>query len=339
EGDGGERRPWQNREDRGGERRPWQNREGNGGERRPWQNREDRGGERRPWQNREDRGGERRPWQNREDRGGERRQWERKDFRQDTPRKIPRYPSEPGETLLENVDSVRINRYIASTGFCSRRKADEYIKAGQVTLNGKLVEAPGEQVVPGKDQVRIAGQLMIEEQPVYILLNKPKNTITTLSDPEGRQTVIDLVRGVKERVFPVGRLDRNTTGILLLTNDGALGKRLTHPSHKVRKIYHVELYDVPRREDLQKLADGIELEDGFIQADRIDYVDDIVGPKVGIEVHSGRNRIVRRMFEHLGFEIKSLDRVAFGPLETKGVPRGEWRYLDSKEITQLRKQK
>jgi 23S rRNA pseudouridine2605 synthase len=208
-----------------------------------------------------------------------------------------------------------------------------------VTLNGKLVEAPGEQVRPGVDQVHVAGQLMQEEKPVYILLNKPKNTITTANDPEGRQTVMDLVQGVKERVFPVGRLDRNTTGILLLTNDGALGKRMTHPSHMVRKIYYVELYDTPRQEDLQRLADGIELEDGPIKADRIDYVDNIVGPKVGIEVHSGRNRIVRRMFEHLGFEIKSLDRVAFGPLDTKSVPRGEWRYLTAEEIKQLRAQK
>ncbi|MCE3008818.1 MAG: rRNA pseudouridine synthase [Bacteroidetes bacterium] len=235
---------------------------------------------------------------------------------------------------------VRINRYIASTGFCSRRKADTYILEGKVLLNGTRVLEPGEKVVPGKDRVQVDGQLLQAEQPFYLLLNKPKNTITTLHDPEGRPCVGDLIRGqVQGRVFPVGRLDRNTTGILLLTNDGELAERLTHPSHEVRKVYHIELTQTPAELDLEKLRKGIELEDGFIKADDIDYVDNVVGPRVGVAIHSGRNRIVRRMFEHLGYTVKNLDRVAFGPIQAKGTPRGTWRHLTSKEISTLRRLK
>lgn len=261
--------------------------------------------------------------------------------RETAKKSAPRAPANPTNTLWDNPNEpIRINRYIASSGYCSRRKADELIAAGKVLLNGQVVREMGEKVLPGKDKVVIEGKVIEAERPIYILMNKPKNTITTLSDPEGRQCVGDLVKDkLPQRVYPVGRLDRNTTGILLLTNDGELAKRLTHPRYNVRKVYHVELFTPLTPEHLEKMRAGLELEDGFIKPDKIDYIDNQQGPRIGIQLHSGRNRIVRRMFEFMGYEVKNLDRVAFGPIDVKGTKRGTWRLLNSAEIAQLRRLK
>ena len=194
----------------------------------------------------------------------------------------------------------------------------------------------GVKVFPG-DDVRFNGERLREERKVYILLNKPKDYITTLEDPNAKKTVMDLIKGAcRERVYPVGRLDRNSTGILLITNDGDLTKKLTHPSYHKKKIYHVFLNKMLKSPDMQKLADGIELEDGPIRADEISYVDETDKTQVGVEIHSGRNRIVRRMFEQLGYEIKKLDRVYFAGLTKKGLPRGHWRFLSEKEVRMLK---
>ncbi|MEL6670921.1 MAG: pseudouridine synthase [Bacteroidota bacterium] len=227
-----------------------------------------------------------------------------------------------------------MNKFLAQAGVCSRREADQLIAAGEVKVNGKIVTELGTKVVPREDKVVFRGKLLQAEQYVYFLLNKPKNMITTTKDPEGRKTVIDLVGpSTDARIFPVGRLDRNTTGLLLLTNDGALAEKLTHPSYRIRKLYHVRLNkDVPQ-EDLEALMNGVALEDGLAKADLIDYVVGKGANEVGIEIHSGRNRIVRRMFEHLGYRVDGLDRVAIGHhLTKKRLPRGKWRPLTDKEV-------
>ena len=240
------------------------------------------------------------------------------------------YPS------VRKNDKIRLNRYIALSGICSRRDADEMIEKGKVKVNGQIVKQLGT-IVGYKDEVTVEGKTIQPEQYVYILMNKPKNMITSMDDPEGRQTVMDLLQDhVEERVFPVGRLDRNTTGLLLLTNDGTLTKKLTHPSHNVRKLYKVVLDQKISPKDIEKIRSGIELEDGFAQADAIDYVEGGDKTEVGIEIHSGRNRLVRRIFEHLGYQVKALDRVMIGFLTKRGLPRGEWRYLTPKEINFLK---
>ncbi|MDX2063230.1 MAG: pseudouridine synthase [Bacteroidia bacterium] len=232
---------------------------------------------------------------------------------------------------------VRLNRYIAQSGVCARRKADEYIVGGLVRVNGVVVTELGSKITPGRDSVSVNGKVVTPQQLVYLLLNKPKNHLTTLSDPEGRRTVLDLIEGATpERVYPVGRLDRNTTGVLLLTNDGTLAKKLAHPASRVRKVYRVGL-DRPLAEaDLARLREGFELEDGPIHADAAGYVPETDGAEVEIVLHSGRNRIVRRMFEFLGYEVASLDRTAFGPLTKKGLRRGHYRFLLEKEVGFLR---
>jgi 23S rRNA pseudouridine2605 synthase len=233
-------------------------------------------------------------------------------------------------------DQIRLNKYIASTGVCSRREADEFIRAGLVSVNGKLITELGVKVSPG-DVVKYNGETLREEKKVYILINKPKDYITTVEDPHAKKTILELVKGAcKERIYPVGRLDRNTTGVLLLTNDGELTKRLTHPRFEKLKIYHVTLNKNIKSPDMEKIATGITLEDGFIKADAINFADPVDKSQIGVEIHSGRNHIVRRIFEHLGYEVVKLDRVYFAGLTKKNLHRGEWRFLSEKEITMLK---
>lgn len=241
----------------------------------------------------------------------------------------------PGPAARSEPGLIRLNRYVANAGICSRREADTYIAAGNVTVNGRSVTEMGYQVRP-TDEVRFDGRLIKAEKKEYILLNKPKNFITTTKDEQGRRTVMELISSAsRARLVPVGRLDRNTTGLLLFTNDGELAKKLTHPKHGVRKIYHVELSRVLKAADLQQIRDGVELEDGLIRADEVSYIDGATKREVGIEVHSGRNRIVRRIFEHLGYEVVKLDRVVFAGLTKKDLPRGHWRPLTKQEVINL----
>ena len=239
----------------------------------------------------------------------------------------------------ENFDpneELRLNKYLANAGVCSRREADEFIAAGLVKVNGEVVKILGTKV-KRMDQVMFHDEPIKLEHKIYVLLNKPKNCVTTADDPQERLTVMDLVKtACQERIFPVGRLDRNTTGVLLLTNDGDLASKLTHPKFLKKKIYHVWLDKDVEVSDMQKLAEGIELEDGEIHADAISYVMDDAKDQVGIEIHSGRNRIVRRMFESLGYHVTKLDRVYFAGLTKKNLKRGQWRYLNEKEVSMLR---
>lgn len=228
---------------------------------------------------------------------------------------------------------TRLNKYIANAGICSRREADDLITSGVVSVNGKVVTEMGYKVKEG-DEVRYNGEPIKKEKMVYVLLNKPKDFITTMDDPGGRKTVLELVRKAgRERLYPVGRLDRNTTGVLLMTNDGELTAKLTHPKYGVKKVYHVTLDKNFKATDMQQLSEGITLEDGFIKPDIISYVADGANKnEVGVEIHSGKNRIVRRMFEKLGYEVVKLDRVIFAGLTKKDLPRGRWRFLTEKEI-------
>ncbi len=237
----------------------------------------------------------------------------------------------------EEKDSIRLNKYIANSGVCSRREADKLITSGKIRVNGKVVKELGTKVKDG-DTVALDSRILRQEQDRYLLLNKPRDVITTMDDPQGRKTVAGLVhKACPERVVPVGRLDRNTSGLLLLTNDGKMADKLTHPSSKVRKIYEVHLDKPVYRKDLVTISQGIELDDGFIQADAVAWVSPELNKKiVGIELHSGRNRIVRRIFEHLGYEVKKLDRTQFAMLTKKDLPRGKWRFLTPKEVNYLK---
>ena len=231
---------------------------------------------------------------------------------------------------------LRLNKYISNTGACSRREADKRIEDGRITVNNKVVKEVGTKVNI-KDVVCLDGKQLQAEAKVYLVLNKPKDFVTTLDDPMGRKTVLDLIQhACTERVYPVGRLDRMTTGVLLFTNDGDLTKRLTHPSYNKKKIYHVFLDRAISQEELNQVSAGIELEDGEISADAISFADPNDKTQVGIEIHSGRNRIVRRIFEHLGYEIEKLDRVFFAGITKKNIPRGKWRFLSEKEVTMLK---
>lgn len=236
----------------------------------------------------------------------------------------------------ENEETeLRLNRYISMGGVCSRRDADELIKTGRVKVNGEVVNTVGVKVRK-KDKVEVDGVEIVPERKVYLVLNKPKDYVTTVDDPMERKTVMSLVEGAcKERVYPVGRLDRQTTGVLLFTNDGDLAKKLTHPKYDHKKIYHVFLDKPVSEQDLQAVADGIQLEDGFIQADEVSYASDD-RTEVGIEIHSGKNRIVRRIFEHFGYQIIKLDRVYFAGITKKNLPRGKWRFLTSEEVNLLK---
>ncbi|MCR9226213.1 MAG: rRNA pseudouridine synthase [Flavobacteriaceae bacterium] len=260
--------------------------------------------------------------------GGERKKPFNKNFssrpKQNTPRKT------------SNPDEIRLNRYIANAGICSRREADTYIAAGNVTVNGKTVTEMGYKV-KRSDDVRFDGKRLSLEKKEYVLLNKPKNFITTTSDEKGRRTVMELISSASNnRLLPVGRLDRNTTGLLLFTNDGDLTKKLTHPTHNVRKIYHVHLDNNLGLGDLHKIEAGLELEDGPITVDSVSYIQGAPKREVGVEIHSGRNRIVRRIFEHLGYNVAKLDRVVFAGLTKKDLPRGHWRHLTEQEVINLK---
>ena len=239
----------------------------------------------------------------------------------------------------ENYDPnepIRLNKYLANAGVCSRREADEYIQAGVITVNGNVVTELGTKVLR-TDEVKFHDQPVSLEKKVYVLLNKPKDYVTTSDDPQQRKTVMDLVKNCcKERIYPVGRLDRNTTGVLLLTNDGDMASKLTHPKFLKKKIYHVYLDKNVTAHDIQLIRDGITLEDGDIKADACEYADPIDKKQVGIEIHSGKNRIVRRIFESLGYKVTKLDRVQFAGLTKKNLRRGDWRYLTEEEVDRLR---
>lgn len=239
----------------------------------------------------------------------------------------------------EATNLVRLNKYLADAGICSRREADKLIESGVVQINGKIVTKLGTRVGP-EDKVQYGGESLRREKPRYILLNKPKGYITTSDDPQNRKTVMMLVeKACKERIYPVGRLDRNTLGLLLFTNDGIMAKKLTHPKHSAKKIYHIFLDKPLTKNDMVELANGIELEDGFVQPDKIAWVEEANDKKqVGLELHSGKNRIVRRMFEHQGYNVIKLDRVFFAGLTKKDLPRGKWRHLTEKELGLLKRQ-
>ena len=240
------------------------------------------------------------------------------------------------EEIVDPAQDLRLNKFLANAGVCSRREADALIAAGEVTVNGVVVTELGSRVTR-LDEVVYKGIRVSTQSKVYILLNKPKNCVTTSDDPECRRTVMDLVKGAcEERIYPVGRLDRNTTGVILITNDGDLSSKLTHPSFMKKKIYHAWLDKPVTVEDMQRIAEGIELEDGEIHADALSYVSEEDLSQVGIEIHSGRNRIVRRIFEHLGYHVVKLDRVYFAGLTKKNLPRGRWRYLTEQEVNNLR---
>ena len=233
-------------------------------------------------------------------------------------------------------DDIRLNKFLANAGICSRREADEYIQAGVVTVNGEVVKELGTKIKRG-DEVKFHDQPVSIERKIYVLLNKPKDCVTTTDDPQARKTVMDIVKNAcPERIYPVGRLDRNTTGVLLLTNDGELASKLTHPKYEKKKIYRVKLDKDLTQEDMDKIVAGIELEDGEIHADEIAYADDTKKNDIGIEIHSGKNRIVRRIFEHLGYKVTKLDRVFFAGLTKKGLKRGDWRFLTQQEVNFLR---
>ena len=240
------------------------------------------------------------------------------------------------DILTDPNEPIRLNKYLANAGICSRREADEFITAGVVSVNGEIVTELGTKV-HRNDEVKFHDQPVNIERKVYLLLNKPKDCVTTSDDPQERKTVMDYVKNAcKERIYPVGRLDRNTTGVLLLTNDGEMASKLTHPKYLKKKIYHVYCDKNVTKADLDQIVQGITLEDGEIHADAVSYASDTDKSQVGIEIHSGKNRIVRRIFEHLGYKVIKLDRVYFAGLTKKGLRRGDWRFLTENEVNMLR---
>ena len=241
----------------------------------------------------------------------------------------------PSETEPVAPQPIRLNKYIANAGVCSRRDADQLIASGQIKVNGKIVTELGLKV-NREDKVTYQGKVLVPEKPIYVLLNKPKDFITTTVDPQDRRTVMDLVKKAGgERIFPVGRLDRNTTGLLLLTNDGELAEKLAHPSNNIKKIYRVEVDKRVTKEHIEQVAQGLTLDDGPVQVDQIAILstDHRI---LGLEIHVGKNRIVRRIFEHLGYEVLKLDRVVYAGLDKKNLPRGKWRFLTEKEVIRLK---
>jgi len=295
----------------------------------------------RPFRKREDDGKPKTDFKSRGERGAER--GGERDYRSE--QRANRTPRDESNTVMRSRKNVvvkddgliRLNRYIANSGICSRRKADELIAAGVVSVNGEVVSELGHKIDPAKDQVRYNGELLKREKKVYVLLNKPKDYITTTDDPQERRTVMQLVeKASRERIYPVGRLDRNTTGLLLMTNDGELADKLSHPKNGITKIYHVELSRSLSQGDLNKIQFGLELEDGIIKPDSVSYVAGGSKREVGIQIHSGKNRIVRRIFEHLGYDVVKLDRVVYGNLTKKDLPRGRWRFLEEHELIQIK---
>ena len=252
-----------------------------------------------------------------------------KKFQKNSPKKRNRIEQ------AKPTQSTRLNKYIAQSGVCSRREADELIKSGKIIVNSKRITEMGYQVHVG-DKVYYGKKLLSKEKLIYLLLNKPKDFITTTDDPQERKTVMRLIaKACDERIYPVGRLDRNTTGVLLFTNDGDLSKKLTHPSHEISKVYQVELNKPIEEEHFAKIKEGVELEDGFVKVDDVAIIDP-VGYSLGIEIHSGKNRIVRRIFESFGYDVSKLDRVMFAGLTKKDLPRGKWRFLKDREIIKLK---
>ena len=346
--EGGDRpyRPRFNNNNEGGERpqRPY-NREGGSYDRpqRPSYNRE--GGDRpyRPRFNNGEGGGYRsnnggggyRPRYNNDRQGGYRPRPRTGDYDPNAKYSVKKQ-IEYKEQFVDPNEPIRLNKFLANAGVCSRREADEFITAGVVSVNGEVVTELGTKI-KRSDVVKFHEEPVSIERKVYVLLNKPKDTVTTSDDPQERRTVMDLVKGAcNERIYPVGRLDRNTTGVLLLTNDGDLASKLTHPKFLKKKIYHVHLDKNLTKADMEQIAAGIQLEDGEIHADAISYTDDFKKDQVGIEIHSGKNRIVRRIFESLGYKVVKLDRVFFAGLTKKGLRRGDWRYLSEAEVNYLR---
>jgi len=255
------------------------------------------------------------------------------------PERKPRAYKKPGpySKASPKEDLIRLNKYIANAGICSRREADKLIIAGVVRVNGKVITELGMKISPG-DKVQYEEQTISKERTKYILLNKPKGYITTVDDPEKRKTVMNLIHGAcKERVYPVGRLDRNTTGLLLFTNDGTIAKKLTHPKYGIKKIYHVEIDRALSRADLEKIRTGLVLDGENIEVDTIEYIEGSRSKKeLGVELHSGKNRIIRRIFEHLDYKITRLDRVYYAGLTKKNLPRGHWRFLEEHEVNLLK---
>jgi 23S rRNA pseudouridine2605 synthase len=254
------------------------------------------------------------------------------------PERVVRGRKKPtNATLAADKGKIRLNRYISNAGICSRRKADELIVAGVVSVNGQVISELGFKVDPMRDEVRYNGETLKREKMVYVLLNKPKDYITTTEDPQERRTVMHLVdKASKERIYPVGRLDRNTTGLILMTNDGDLADKLSHPRSNITKLYLVELDKSLTQGDLNKISYGIELEDGLIKPDSVSYVAGGSKRDIGIQIHSGKNRVVRRIFESLGYNVVKLDRSVYAGLTKKDLPRGRWRFLEEQEIIQLK---
>jgi 23S rRNA pseudouridine2605 synthase len=343
--DSGERKPYNSNY---GERKPYDN---NGGERKPYNNYG--GGERKPY-NSYNSGGERRPYNRDNSQGGYQRRDDNRGGGYNRPNYGSRFSSHDSdynpndkysqkkqiEYKKQFVDlsaPMRLNKYLANSSTCSRREADEFIAAGVVSVNGNIVTELGTKIIPATDKILFHDQLVSLEKKVYVLLNKPKNCVTTSDDPQERLTVVDLVKGAcSERIYPVGRLDRNTTGVILLTNDGDLTSKLTHPKYDKKKIYQIKLDRDLEENDVKQLLEGIVLEDGEMKADEISYVKDDDYRTIGVEIHSGKNRIVRRMFEHLNYRIIGLDRVYFAGLTKKNLPRGKWRYLSESEVNILK---
>lgn len=265
---------------------------------------------------------------------------ERDGDRENTPKRPyaagGRFAARPKPAKKEAEEGMRLNKFIAHSGVCSRRDADMYIASGSVQVNGKVITEMGYKVMP-TDEVRFDGVELKAEKKVYVLLNKPKNYITTTDDPDNRHTVMELIKNAaKERIYPVGRLDRTTMGLLLFTNDGELARGIMHPSSNIKKTYHVTLDKTLTANDMGAIRGGIELEDGPVEVDGVSYIPDAPHKEVGLEIHTGRNRIVRRIFEHLGYEVVKLDRVQLGPLTKKNLPRGQWRHLTQQEVSMLK---
>lgn len=299
----------------------------------------------RPFRKREDDGAKTgfKPWEGKPDRAerGDRPYSDRsRQERNNTwngPEKAPTMRGRKTAAVQKDDGLIRLNRYISNAGICSRRKADELIAAGVVSVNGEVVSELGHKIDPANDQVRYNGELLKREKKIYVILNKPKDYITTTDDPQERRTVMQLVeKASRERIYPVGRLDRNTTGLLLMTNDGDLADKLSHPRNGITKIYNVELNKSLSQGDFNKIQFGLELEDGLIKPDSVSYVTGGSKREIGIQIHSGKNRIVRRIFEHLGYDVVKLDRVVYGNLTKKDLPRGRWRYLEEHELIQIK---
>lgn len=251
--------------------------------------------------------------------------------------KSPRHSKKKPDKIHQDLSSnFRLNKFIAHCGICSRREAAALVKSGQVMVNDKVEDNPAYIVQP-TDKVKYQGKVLkTESRKIYLLLNKPKNVITTLNDERGRKTVYDLIKTeISERIYPVGRLDRNTTGLLVLTNDGDLAQKLSHPSYKIKKLYHAKLNKHLTRRDFESILQGVKLEDGTAEVDSLDYAND-KRDEIGIQIHSGKNRIVRRIFEHLGYEVEKLDRVLFAGLTKKNLPRGHFRHLTEQEVIHLK---